>query len=340
MTAMKSRVAGRLLRGLLVMGAAFSVLAMGAHAAPEGGGDCLVRDEQARLRMEQGENAARIGNAFCAMYDLDFAKAEEELAKFSAQRPEDPMGPAARAAGTLFSVLEQHQILRTQFFVSDERFTKRKEIVPDEKTRQKFDADLSQAEQLAMRIQAERRGDANALFALTLVYGLRADYAALVEHKDVQALHFSNKGNEWARKLLEISPESYDAYVATGVQKYLVGLKPAPVRWMLRIGGIKGDRDEGLQELQLAADKGYYLAPFARILLAVAYLRKKDRGKSVEILTGLNRQFPHNPLFAEEVARLKQEMGAAASSAVVGGGGSGGTQGGGTAATGTSMSER
>jgi hypothetical protein len=134
-----------------------------------------------------------------------------------------------------------------------------------------------------------------------LVYGLRADYAALVERQDFAALRFSNKGNEWARKLLAVSPQFYDAYVATGIQKYLVGLKPAPVRWMLRLGGIKGNRDEGLEELELAA-------PFARILLAIAYLRKQEQQKSVEILAGLSRQFPHNLLFSEELARLAHEV--------------------------------
>jgi hypothetical protein len=106
--------------------------------------------------------------------------------------------------------------------------------------------------------------------------------------------------------LLSTSPQFYDAYVATGIQKYLVGLRPAPVRWMLRLGGIKGDREEGLHDLELGAERGHYLAPFARIVLAVARLRQHNHEDAVQLLVGLRRQFPHNPLFAEEIARLRQ----------------------------------
>jgi hypothetical protein len=40
--------------------------------------------------------------------------------------------------------------------------------------------------------------------------------------------------------------------------------------------GAQTDKSEGLQRLRLTADKGRYLAPFARLLLAVAALRDKD----------------------------------------------------------------
>jgi hypothetical protein len=75
---------------------------------------------------------------------------------------------------------------------------------------------------------------------------------------------------------------------------------------MLRLGGIKGDREEGLHDLELGAERGHYLAPFARIVLAVARLRQHNHEDAVQLLVGLRRQFPHNPLFAEEIARLRQ----------------------------------
>jgi len=247
-----------------------------------------------------------LDRAFSAMYNLEFTKADSELAQFIEQHPEDPLGPVARAASVLFSIFDQHRVLQTEFFTSDDHFNKRQRIVPDAVARQRFDTALHRAQQLATQSLARNASDESALFALTLVYGLRADYASVLDHQDLAALRFSKKGNEWARKLLATSPQFYDAYVATGIQKYLVGLKPAPVRWMLRMGGIKGDRDEGLRELELAAAKGHYLAPFARILLAIAYLRKHDQTAAIELLANLRKQFPKNPLFAEELARFGQ----------------------------------
>jgi hypothetical protein len=260
---------------------------------------CVQQTTQA-----DGAPPSNLDRAFHAMYDLDFGKADADLAQFGAEHPENPLGPTAQAASELFALFEERKILQSEFFVADDQWVSRKKEVVAEDRRREFEKTLSKAEDLANRSLGRNEPDPDALFALTMVYGLRADYAALVDRQDFTALRYSNKGNEWARKLLAGSPECYDAYVATGVQKYLVGLKPAPVRWILRIGGIKGNRDEGLQELQLTAEKGRYLAPFARILLAIAYLRKKDTAKSVELLSGLRREFPRNRLFADEIARL------------------------------------
>ena len=247
-----------------------------------------------------------LDHAFQAIYDFDFDQADRNLLQFIAERPHDPRGPAAQAASALFSMFEQHRILQSEFFTSDERYNSRPAVMTDKDSLGKFEYALNRAQELANQSLVENGANEEAFFALTLVYGLRADYAALVERRDVAALRFSNEGTGWARKLLSLSPNFYDAYVATGIQKYLVGLRPAPTRWILRLGGIKGDRDGGIRDLELAACKGRYLAPFASILLAIAHLRKDERKEALEILRGLNQQFPHNPLFAEEIARISQ----------------------------------
>ena len=101
-----------------------------------------------------------------------------------------------------------------------------------------------------------------------------------------------------------MDPGCYDARVATGFSKYVIGSMAAPVRWILRLGGISGDKNAGIAELQMTAQHGHYLAPFARILLAIAYVREKDRPRAREILASLRDEFPRNPLFAREIARL------------------------------------
>lgn len=265
----------------------------------------FLKNQTGKASTSAHASAALLERAFHAMYDLNFSEADSDLALVVMERPEDPLGPAAQAASALFSIFEKHQILQSELFTSDARYSKRRTVTPDAAALHRFDSALVQAEALASQALAKNAHDENALFALTLVYGLRADYAALVEHRDLAALRFSEQGNERARQLLAFTPEFYDAYVATGMQKYLVGLRPAPVRWMLRIGGIKGDREQGIHELELAAAHGHYLAPFARILLAVAHLRKDERKEAANILAELRQQFPGNPLFSEELARIE-----------------------------------
>ena len=78
----------------------------------------------------------------------------------------------------------------------------------------------------------------------------------------------------------------------------------APIRWLVRLGGVAGDKQEGVKELKLVADRGHYLAPFANILLAIAYVRDHDKKHARELLASLRDEFPANPLFAQEIAKL------------------------------------
>ena len=118
--------------------------------------------------------------------------------------------------------------------------------------------------------------DRDALFAMTLTFRVRADYQALVEKRNMASLRNANQARIWGQKLLAADPNYDDGYLASGSSKYIVGNLAAPVRWLLRIQGISGDNEDGLQELKLTAEHGHYLAPLARILLAVAYLRNND----------------------------------------------------------------
>ncbi len=88
------------------------------------------------------------------------------------------------------------------------------------------------------------------------------------------------------------------------MSRYIIGSMAAPVRWVLRLGGVSGDKDGGIAELQLTAAKGHLLAPFARILLAIAYVREKQLPQARELLHGLEQEFPNNTLFGRELARL------------------------------------
>jgi hypothetical protein len=104
--------------------------------------------------------------------------------------------------------------------------------------------------------------------------------------------------------LLTADPTCYDGHLAGGVSRYIIGSMAAPVRWLLRVGGIPGDKEGGIAELQLTAARGQLLAPFARILLAIAYVREKDTMHARDLLVGLQRDFPENSLFGRELARL------------------------------------
>ena len=63
------------------------------------------------------------------------------------------------------------------------------------------------------------------------------------------------------------------------------------MRWMLRITGAQTDKDLGLQKLKITAEKGHYMLPYARLLLAVAALRSKDRPQAKSYWPGSRTSF-------------------------------------------------
>jgi hypothetical protein len=245
-----------------------------------------------------------LDKGFQSLYRLDFDGGHQQFVAWEKQNPDNPVGAVSQAAGYLFSEFHRLGILEAQFFENDSKFDGRKKLDPDPAVKQQFDAALDRAESLAQARLAKNPKDRDALFSMTLATGLRADYAALIEKRNLASLHYTKEATVWAGQLLAVDPQCYDAYVATGISKYIIGSMAAPIRWVLHFGGVSGDKQQGIGELQQAAAKGHYLAPFARILLAIAYVRDKNKPEARALLASLRDQFPSNPLFAQEIARL------------------------------------
>jgi len=246
-----------------------------------------------------------IDRGFRQMYNLDFNEAHNTFAQWERDHPVDPIGPVSNAAAYLFAEFDRLNILHSEFFVDNGVFHRRPKVTPDAAVRQAFDQELDKSAKLSDKILLQMPDDPDALFAKILTLGLRADYEALIEGRDFDALKVIKSSRATAEKLLMIQPNYYDAYLAIGVENYLFSLKPAPMRWILQAGGAQTDHNVGVEDLRLTAEKGVYLNPYARLLLAVAALRDKDIPKARDLLSALAREFPHNRLYAQELARLR-----------------------------------
>lgn len=246
-----------------------------------------------------------LDRGFSGLYNLDFVGAQKDFAAWQAQHPDDPVGPVSEAAGFLFSEFNRLGVLEAQFYENDDAFEGRSKLTADPAVKEKFLAALRRAENLAHERLAKDPKDRDALFALTLSSGLQADYAALIEKRNLASLHYTKEASASAQQLLAVCHDCYDALLATGFSKYIIGSMAAPVRWLLRLGGLPSDKQGGVADLQTTADHGHYLAPFARILLAIAYVREKDKPRALQLLNDLHSEFPGNTLFPREIARLQ-----------------------------------
>jgi hypothetical protein len=245
-----------------------------------------------------------IYSAWLKMYDLRFAEAHRTLERWQEAHPNDSLGPVSDAAGYLYSELTRLGVLESQLFVDDNRFKNRKTLDPDTQVKASFIERIGQADRLADLALQKSGDDPRALFVKTLTRGLRADYVALVEGHGVKALSYTKAARVYANRLLAVDPQAFDAYLAPGVENYLLSLKPVAVRLFLRLTGSETDREKGLENLRKAADEGYYLEPFAKLLLVVAALRDDQKQKARQILTELHNRFPGNQLYAVELDHL------------------------------------
>lgn len=242
------------------------------------------------------------------MYNLDFPGAHSTFKEWKQKNPSDPLGYVSDAAAYLFEEFDRLRILQSEFFVQDETFTRPKQLTPDAKAKQAFLEQLSTGERLAKEVLAKTgEQDKNAMFAWVLSIGLRADYDGLIEKRYLSSISYMKTGRAAAEKLLALDPQCHDAYVALGVEAYVLGSKPMPVRWILKLTGSNTDREDGIRKVRLAAEGGRYLRPFARLLLAVAALRDQNVAFAKSTLEDLARQFPQNHLYTEELNRLKKK---------------------------------
>jgi hypothetical protein len=248
-----------------------------------------------------------LDQAYRSMYNLDFSAAQQQLQEWEQSHPAEPLGPVSEAASYLFAELDRLGSLQSQLFLNDQRFENRKQLAPDSQTKTSFQDAINRATALATKKLAQEPSSATAMLSETLAYGLEADYAALIEKHDTQALGYIKQGRHWAQSALGSDSMCYDAYLALGVENYLLGVKPVVVRAFLRLGGAHVDKDKGLDELQVTAEKGQLLKPFARLLLAVAALRDRDVVKATRLLQGLREEFPGNPLYSQELAKLESK---------------------------------
>ena len=258
-------------------------------------------------------SAPAIDDAFTRMYNTDFAGAHADLDRYVAAQPSDPFGYAVQASAYLFSELDRLGILESEFFADDKRIIEKKRLKPDPEVREKFLKAVNDAQTRGTKILESNGNDQNALFSMAITQGVIMDYTALVEKRQLSSLSSARRANSYAQQLLKANPQFYDAYLTTGLNEYLLGSLPFFVKWFVHFDGVNGDKNAGIENLKLVSRSGHYLRPFAKILLAVCYLREKQPRETQKLLADLSSEFPANPLLRKELAKVSEDLAHSAS---------------------------
>jgi hypothetical protein len=245
---------------------------------------------------------APIEDGYRAMYNLQFDDAHRIFDAWQQAHPDDPFAAVSDAAAYLFSEFDRLHILEMEFFLDDRGFDTRLKGDPAQKA--KFEQALTKGERLADAALARSPADKHALFAKAMAHGLRSDYLGLVEDRYMASLKSMKAGRIYAERLIALDPLYGDAYLAIGIENYVLSQKPMPVRWLLRAYGSETDAARGIENVRLCIEHGLYMKPFARLMLAVAAVRDKNFDHARELLYALAKEFPRNPLYSEQADRL------------------------------------
>ncbi len=241
------------------------------------------------------------------MYNSKFELSRQTLSAYSTAHPADPLANSLRAASYLFSELDRGGALMRGLLKDDHNIAKSKADF-DPAIGAALNKAAAETREQAGAILAKNSRDTNALLALCIVSGVQRDYLALVQHKLRESYEYIKESQEYAARLLEVDPTAYDAYVTKGFTEYIVASLPFYLRWPMKLDNVSGTKQQGLDDLRIAAESGQYLKPFAQLLLAMFYLREKQEPQTKRLLAQLAHDFPDNPVFELELRKLGRPL--------------------------------
>jgi tetratricopeptide (TPR) repeat protein len=245
---------------------------------------------------------------FAALYSLDYVRAGAAFDDLVRLAPERPEGYLFRATNTWFKSLFDRRLLSLSLYSNDE-FYAQKEKTVDPAVDKAFRADIQKAVEKAEVILAKSPNDVEALYYLGAAHGSLGGYEASMARAFLSALKHGSKSVDLHEKVLKLDPKFADAYLTVGMYHYVVGSLPFFVKALAAVGGVRGSKKQGLQELERVAREGRRTADDARVILVGLYVREKRYEDALAMVRGLSARYPDNYLLPLEEANTLVKLG-------------------------------
>jgi tetratricopeptide (TPR) repeat protein len=218
------------------------------------------------------------------VYNLEFEQADETFEELVRLRPQHPAGHFFLAMVQWWRILID--IENTEY---DESFFAKLDHVID----------------LCDEMLEKNDRDVTALFFKGGALGFKG---RLEFHRDdwLAAANAGRKALPIVQDASAADPGNYDIFLGTGIYNYYAAVIPEQYPFvkplLLFIPG--GDRQKGIQQLTIAAEKGKYASVEATyFLMQLNYLYEKDYRKALQLAMSLHARFPNNMLFHRYVGR-------------------------------------
>jgi hypothetical protein len=257
--------------------------------------------EKAAAPVDQKRLDALRAEGFDALYNLDYEGARRRFREITTVFPNHPAGYELLAASLWLKTLNESRRLQASLY-NNEGFYKEKDDKVDPKVQAEFRELTRKTKELCeARLKADPK-DADALYYLGAVEGLKAAWGSMVERSFMSAMSNGKDSVNHHRDLLKIDPAYVDAKVTIGMYDYVVGSLPPLVKLGATMIGYRGSKKRGIATLEQVAREGRYARDDAKTLLIALLKRERRYREAYNYASELAAKYPRNYLLKMEAA--------------------------------------
>ena len=242
-------------------------------------------------------------------YNLDYDGALKDFNQVAQQHPQDPMAWNYILVVTIFRELYHQDLLDTTYYAHDSFLFSKREINISKQARDQINSLTDKVISMCDARLNQNPQDKNALFARGYARGMHGAFITLADHSFSAAAHQGLQARNDSEAVLKIDPQYADADMAIGIQQFAVASLPRFLRIMVGMFGVGGSKQKGLELLRNSAEHGVVTSVESRTALSLFLRHDGHYAEALQVERSLTTQYPHDYLFALEVANLLKDEG-------------------------------
>lgn len=250
-----------------------------------------------------------VSKGFDYFYNLEYDEAISEFRKLIDREPDSAAARNHYAQAILYREMFRAGALESELVSGTNPFLRRPKMNPSVEDQRHFDEAIAKSMAISDGRLRKNPNDTQALYALGVACGLRANYNFLVRKAWFDALRDATRARKLHNRVTELDPKFVDAGLVEGVHDYVVGSLPWHVKMLGFLVGFRGDKEGGIRTLEHVAQDGDINRVDAQILLCAIYRRERSAQKAVPMLLDLIERFPRNYLLRFEIAQMYSDLG-------------------------------
>jgi tetratricopeptide (TPR) repeat protein len=256
------------------------------------------------------DNDANTRKGFDHFYNLEYDKAIHDFEAAQQAHPDDPFAVNHVLAAIIFKELYRIGALDTEAYAADNFLTKKLAAPLDPNVRDRVKQLTGQALALSQGQLDKNPNNVDALYARGATRALESTYIGVATHAWFSALRNAVAARHDNERVLELDPAYVDAKVVVGTHLYIVGSLSWPMKVAASVAGLSGNKQKGLDYLRQATTSSHVeVSTDARIVLALFLRREQKYAEALQVVNGMQNDFPRNFLMATEYAHLLNAAG-------------------------------